>query len=279
MEAERRRSNPARHRDLHGSAHGPWHRHGAGAGARAAGRVHEAALDLHARAGLGPRALAVQRPERDPRPALVSARRLPDRIHVQLVLRRLAAHCVHQLRDEPGQVARRESGPAGARVAPHRVEGVEPRHPLGEALPVRPAGEDDRPVVHNELEQQAGARGTGGGRQLGLRIGVPLATARPSPGCAARGKTRGYFPQPLDPPPRLAAASRHQLRRSSPGCRTLQPAAPPSARRQSGSPARPKVSAADSAAIFRCCAERSPRISSPSAPDRQAARASGRKCR
>ena len=87
------------------------------------GRLHEPALDLHARARLGARLLAASTTRR--RCATRSEfiqRRLPDRLHVQLVLHRRQAHRVLQLGAEPGaRAAHRSAVPELGASTPGRA--------------------------------------------------------------------------------------------------------------------------------------------------------------
>ena len=74
----------------------------AGAHQGSAGRLHEPALDVHARARLRARVRAVQRARRHAEPAGLHERGLRRRVHVQLVLHRQQEHRVLQLGPEPG---------------------------------------------------------------------------------------------------------------------------------------------------------------------------------
>ena len=156
LDSEPRGRHAARLRDAARRAHQarPGHRprHEEGQ----AGGVHEAALHLLPRGGLGARVRGAERPEQDPRPARLPARRLQDRLHVQLVLRGPLAHRVLQLGEQPGARAAHELALPGELGL--RVEGLEHRPVDREVRVVSVAPAGDRPAVPRQLEQQAGAR-------------------------------------------------------------------------------------------------------------------------
>ena len=72
----------------------------------------------------------------------------------------------------------REPRPADPLPAEPRVEGLQPGHArLPAAADLAPAA-GGQPVLHRQLEQQAGTRLPDGRRQLGVRLALPLADAR-----------------------------------------------------------------------------------------------------
>ena len=133
-----------------------------------AGDLHAAAHDLRPRDRLRPRLLLLQRPGQGARREELPAGREPDRLHVQLVLRRRPQDRVLQLglQPEAGAADRPElPGLGPVRVARHDDRREHP-----------PAGRE--PELPHELEQQAGAGHARRRRQLGLRADVPVEDAR-----------------------------------------------------------------------------------------------------
>ena len=102
LDAERGRRHAARVGDAPRRAHQPRPRDRARHGARQAGGVHQAARDLQPRGRLGARVRGAERPERHQGAGRLQARRLEDRLHLQLVLHRPLAHRVLQLGQQPG---------------------------------------------------------------------------------------------------------------------------------------------------------------------------------
>ena len=124
-------------------------------------RLHQPALDLHARAGLGDRLCGLQQPRGDAHPAGLLQRRQPHRLHVQLVLRQQQAHRVLQLGPEPGarrrtptRCSRRGRGDAWKGLhrrrpddaaEPHRAgHGRRAATPTSSTSPTSPAGTTSR---------------------------------------------------------------------------------------------------------------------------------------
>ena len=120
LDAEPGRRHAARLGDAPRGAHQPRPGHGASDGPRQAGRLHEPARDLLPRGRFGARVRRPERPVEDPRPAGLPARRLQDRLHLQLVLHGPLAHRVLQLGEQPGAAEAHEHalpGELGVRVA------------------------------------------------------------------------------------------------------------------------------------------------------------------
>ena len=135
LEPERGRLDAGGQRDAARPAHearprrGPRHLQGQ------AGAVHGAALDLHARGRLGHRLQRLQQPRPHPQRQRLPARRLRDRLHVQLVLHRQPAHRLLQLRQRAGP--RQGHDRTAADGLQQGVEGLQPR-PQHRQLRARP---------------------------------------------------------------------------------------------------------------------------------------------
>jgi hypothetical protein len=149
LDADAGRPDAGRRAAAAGRAHAARARRGPRHGARAAGGVRPAALDLLPRGRLGRRVHGLQRPGGGARRRLVPARGAQDRLHVQLVLRRREADRLFQLGREPGARAADRPRLPRARHAAQRVARVER---------VRAPSARDRPALPGQLEQQAGAR-------------------------------------------------------------------------------------------------------------------------
>ena len=124
LDAERGRRHGARLGDAPRRADQPRPRDGTRVRARQAGGLHEAALDLLPRGRLGARVRGAERPVPDQGAKGLPARRLEDRLHLQLVLRRPLAHRVLQLRQQPGEGAADELALPGELQL--RMAGLEP---------------------------------------------------------------------------------------------------------------------------------------------------------
>src|SRR5439155_1328799 len=107
--------DPGRHRDAHDRADEARDRHGASHHQGQARDLHAAAHDLHARDRLRPRVLVLQRPREGARREELPAGGEPDRLHVQLVLRRFAADRLLQLGLQPRQGVAHGPRPASLR--------------------------------------------------------------------------------------------------------------------------------------------------------------------
>ncbi len=160
---------------------------GRGKVARQAGDLHPAALDLLPRGRQRRRLHGLQHARGRARRRHLPARRVEDRLHVQLALRRLRAHRVLQLGREPGAREGRQPRLPGRREV--RVAGLEPGHLAVALHPVHAAPAGRRPALLRQLEQQAGARLPLRRRER-LLLDVPLGDARGPRQGRHRGRRR-----------------------------------------------------------------------------------------
>ena len=149
-----------------------------GDGARQAGRVHKLRSTYFHEADSALGFVALQRPDQDQGAGRLPARRLEDRLHVQLVLHRPHAHRVLQLGQQPGAAAADEPELPG-RARRVRVEELEPE-PVDGALHAARARTRRRSTRRTSRTGTTSRRAgyAGRRRQLRLRLDLPLAVAR-----------------------------------------------------------------------------------------------------